>query len=80
MNLATRGLGKAACDFYQSFSAENQDSLVLNDEITTQSEWDLIMGIIEDDTVKSKILTQRAIRLGVEEEDYSQRTTFDFYS
>ena len=80
VNLATRGLGKAASEFYQSFSAEDQDSLVLNDDTTSQSEWDLILGILDDDTIKSKILTQRAIRLGVEEEDYSQRTTFDFYS
>ena len=80
LNLATRGLRKAASDFYTSFSQEDQDCLVIKDETTTQSEWDLIMGIIDDETIRGKILTQRAIRLGIEEEDYNQRTTYDFYS
>lgn len=80
VNLATRGLGKAAVEFYKSFSEEEQDCIVIKDEITTQSDWDLVLGILEDDSIKSKILTQRALKLGVQEEEYNQRTTFDFYS
>lgn len=80
VNLTTRGLGKAATVFYKSFSVADQDCIIFNDENTIQSEWDLITTMIVDDGVTSKIITQRSLKLAIEEENYNQRNDFEFYS
>jgi hypothetical protein len=57
-----------------------QDILVYNDEITTPSEWSSILFLIKDEEVKSKIISQRSIKLAIEQENIHQKDQFDFYN
>ena len=80
VNLVTRGKIKEAQDFFTDFDSDAQNRLILEDERTGEAEWNFLLAHLNEDHLRSKIISQRAIRNAIDDENANQRSEFDFYT